>query len=237
MFENFNNPDSPTVFLLTSLIRVTVLAVCLPCPLHTWCQSWRGQDQEGLPVHPVCCKHMCPGISPRCHLCGWWCRWTRRWCPSAFWRRCGTGSSHIWHRCGKQDCECHEYNELLFRNRIQTAPNLSIMWATKLQQIILSVRQRLAKFVQWRMAYWASLHYLTENRVWLVLNEESEEKNIQQRAFIRLFSSPFLALDIIAMCIFAAVSESVSCRVDILETCIVRRPCTWTNHTGVSHYH
>lgn len=134
------------LLLLTSLIWVILLAICLPCPLHTWCQSWRGQDQEGPPVRPECCTHMCHGISPRCHLCGWWCRWTRRWCPSAFWRRCGTGSSHIWHHCGKQDCECYEYHKLFFRNRIPPAPNLSIMWTTKLQQLILSARPWLAKF-------------------------------------------------------------------------------------------
>lgn len=233
MIKDFNTSDSPTVFLLTSLIWVRLLAVCLPCPLHTWCQSWRGQDQEGPPVRPECCTHMCHGISPRCHLCGWWCRWTRRWCPSASWRRCGTGSSHIWHHCWKKRLSVSWVPRVVFQAQ-NSACSWFIyygMWPTKLQQIILSARRWLAKFLQWRVVCWASLHYLTENSEWMVLNEENKQKNIH----IRLFSSPFLALDIIAMCVLSAVPECVSCCIDILEACIMCRPCTWTNHIIISH--
>lgn len=132
---------------MSSLIWVRLLAVCLPCPLHILCQSWRGQDQEGPPVRPECCTHMCHGISPQCHLCGWWCRWTRRWCPWVFWLRCGTGSSRIWHHCRKKrSCECHEYNHVQENCRMSEREFrllLSYLLCetfSELQQIILSAR-------------------------------------------------------------------------------------------------
>lgn len=152
--------------MLFSLIWAKALVVCLPFPLHTWCQSWRGQDREGPPVRPECCTHMCRGISPRCHLCGWWCRWTRRWCPSAFWRHCDTGSSHIWHHCGRQDCERHEYNVSFFAQRNSNCSQFDpLCEQATCSRVILSARRGLNKW--WRMVL-RSFPSLTQNGVWIL---------------------------------------------------------------------